>query len=81
MTWRSTLATLGESISESGRALASSAQPSCRTGARGDMASSTFVTAGKRSYVTVMSLSASSATWGLVAATAAIGCPLYSAIP
>ena len=53
---------------------------SCSTGAPGLMASSTFVTAGSASYSTSIRSSASSAAWGLDAATAATGCPLWSAL-
>ena len=44
------------------------------------MASSTFMTGGSTWYFTSIRDRASSAMWGLVAATAATACPLYSTL-
>ena len=56
--------------------IASVQTSSCSSGASGFIASSTQVTAGSGSYSTLISLSASSATCGLTAATAATAWPL-----
>ena len=53
----------------------------CSSGAPSAIASSTVVTGGRTSYSTSMRSRASSASWALSAATAAIGCPLNSALP
>src|SRR5260370_20867988 len=53
----------------------------CRIGAPGAIASCTLSTGGRTSYSTSISPSASSAMCGEVAATAAIGWPLYNTLP